>query len=156
MVCSQPLVRTALLGLLLLAAPAFAADQPDPEAAIRGALTNWMTEFNARDAAGACSLFAPGLRYNVQGLTKEQTYTDMCERLHRSLAGHEVGYHYSLDINEIIVSGDLAVVRLVWHLTVSRPGVPDVVTPETGLDVFRRQDDGSWKIIRFISYGAQT
>ncbi len=149
MVCTQLLSRAAVLCLLLLAAPAFAADQPDPEAAIRSALTNWMTAFNARDAAGACGLFAPGL-------TKEQTYTDMCERLHRSLAGHEVGFRYSLDINEIIVSGDLAVVRLTWHLTVSRPGVPDVVTPETGLDVFRRQDDGSWKIIRFISYGAQT
>ncbi len=151
--------RRMLVCLLLLAtlaaSPATADDDTDAEGAIRQALTGWMDAFNARDARAACGLFAPGLRYNVQGLP-EQNYTDMCDRLHRSLTGREVGYRYSLDIKEIIVSGDLAVVRLVWRLTVSRPGVPDVVTPETGLDVFRRQDDGTWKIIRFVSYGAQT
>jgi len=153
------MLRTTLLGLLLLAPlaanPVAAAGDADAEGAIRDALTNWMHEFNAGDADAACGLFAPGLRYNVQGLP-EQTYTDMCDRLHRSLTGREVGYHYNLDIKEIIVSGDLAVVRLVWYLTVSRPGVPDVVTPEDGMDVFRRQDDDSWKIIRFIAYGDQT
>jgi ketosteroid isomerase-like protein len=76
----------------------------------------------------------------------------MCSRLHRALTGREVGYRYGLTINEIIVSGDLAVVRLVWTLTVSRPGVPDVVTQEPGLDVFRKQDDGTWKIIRYLAY----
>jgi ketosteroid isomerase-like protein len=70
--------------------------------------------------------------------------------------GREVRYHYALDINEIIVSGDLAVVRLTWYDTVSRPGVPDVTNPEIGMDVFRRQDDGSWKIIRYIAYDEPT
>jgi steroid delta-isomerase len=149
-----PTPRALLLCLLLLAAPAAAADEADPEAAIRHALTSWMDAFNARDAKAVCAIFAPGLRYDVQGLP-EQSYADMCERLHRALAGQEVGFRYRLEIKEVIVEGDLAVVRLVWQLIVSRPGVPDVVTPETGLDVFRRQDDGSWKIIRFMSYGAK-
>ena len=142
----------ALLLLLLLAGPAMAAEDASPEAAIRQALTDWMTAFNAGDTQGVCGLFAPGLRYHVRGLPTEHTYQDMCERLHRALVGREVRYHYALDINEIIVSGDLAVVRLIWYSTVSRPGMPDVVTPEYGLDVFRRQDDGSWKIIRYIAY----
>ncbi len=146
------LLLAALLPMVLAGGPAAAAGDAGAEAAIRAALTGWMAAFNARDTAAVCGLFTPGLRYDVEGLP-EQTYQDMCRRLHRALTGTEIGYHYNLDIKEIIVSGDLAVVRLVWDLTVSRPGVPDVVRPETGMDVFRRQDDGSWKIIRYIAYG---
>jgi steroid delta-isomerase len=149
-------MKTLPLCLFLLAAPAMAAPDGSPEAAIRQALTTWMAQFNARDTRGVCTLFAPGLRYNVQGLPAEQTWQDMCDRLRRALTGQEVRYHYSLDIREIIVSGDLAVVRLVWYDTVSRPGVPDVVTPEQGMDIFRRQDDGSWKIIRYLAYGVHS
>jgi steroid delta-isomerase len=145
-------MKALLLCLLLVAVPAMAAEDSSPEAAIRQALATWTEQFNARDTKGVCTLFAPGLRYNVQGLPTEQTYQDMCDRLYRALTGQEVRYHYRLDIQEIIVSGDIAVVRLVWYDTVSRPGVPDVVTPEQGMDIFRRQDDGSWKIIRYIAY----
>ena len=51
------------------------------------------------------------------------------------------------DINDVIVDGDLAVVRLIWTLTV-RDGSGQVLetTVEDGVDVFRRQADGSWKI----------
>jgi steroid delta-isomerase len=150
-------MKTLLLCLCLLAVPVAAfADEADAETAIRHALMTWTDAFNARDVDAVCTLFAPGLRYNVEGLPTEQTYKDICDRLHRALTGHEVGYHYTLDIREIIVSGDLAVVRLIWYDTVSRPGVPDVVTPEIGLDVFRRQEDGSWKIIRYLSYSEKT
>ena len=59
----------------------------------------------------------------------------------------------SLDIKEVIVAGDLAVVRLVWRLKVTVPGAADAVeSKEPGLDVFRRQPDGSWKIIRYVAY----
>ena len=150
-------MRTILALCLLagLVGAAARADDADPEAIIRQDLTNWMNAFNARDTQAVCGLFAPGLRYNVQGLP-EQTYDDMCNRLHRSLSGTEIRYHYDLAIKEIIVADDLAVVRLVWDLTISRPGVPDVVMPEDGMDVFRRQDDGGWKIIRFMAYDAKT
>ena len=60
---------------------------------------------------------------------------------------------YDLTIKEIIVSGDLAAVRLVWTLTVKRPGqVGGTATTEPGLDLFRRQGDGTWKIVRYLAY----
>ena len=59
---------------------------------------------------------------------------------------------YSLVVKEILVSGDLAVVRLTWTDTsLGRDGKP-VAHDEAGLDVFGRQSDGSWKIIRYIAY----
>ena len=41
------------------------ADAAADEAAIRGRFAAWVEAFNARDAAGACDLFAPDLAYAV-------------------------------------------------------------------------------------------
>ncbi|HEX5863802.1 MAG TPA: hypothetical protein VF014_06020 [Casimicrobiaceae bacterium] len=56
-------------------------------------------------------------------------------------------------IKEILVSGDLAVVRLVWTLKATGSDMPgEVVSEEPGMDVFRKQPDGGWKITRYIAY----
>ena len=70
-----------------------------------------------------------------------------------SLRDQEKSYHYNLDLKEILVSGDLAAVRLVWTLTVARKegGVIETIE-EPGIDIFRRQPDGSWKIARYLAF----
>ncbi len=60
----------------------------------------------------------------------------------------------ALDLREIIVSGDLAVVRLAWTLTVTLPTGQVVKSVEPGMDVLRKGPDGQWKIIRYIAYEA--
>jgi ketosteroid isomerase-like protein len=49
----------------------------------------------------------------------------------------------------VIVDRDMAIVRLTWTLTVT-PG--DIMSIEPGLDVFRREADGRWRIIRYMAY----
>ncbi|HEX7912383.1 MAG TPA: nuclear transport factor 2 family protein [Paraburkholderia sp.] len=126
----------------------------DPAAIVRSALEQWRDDFNARRAAHICDLFAPDLRYDFQGLP-EQTYPLLCERLHRALADTTQSIHYGSTIKEIIVSGRLAIVRLTWTSTLTDAGGKQVTHDETGLDVFGRQADGSWKIIRYIAYPAE-
>jgi len=47
----------------------------------------------------------------------------------------------------MLVSGDLAVVRLVWTLSITDRNVPAGLTiKEKGIDVFTRQKDGAWKL----------
>ncbi|WP_428673173.1 YybH family protein [Reyranella sp.] len=142
-------------GLLLAAVSAPASGQPvDAEAAIRAALGQWTSAFNARDPSRICDLFAKDLRYDFRGLP-ERDYDTLCGLLHKALADRSKQLVYSHDIREIIVSGDLAVVRLIWTVKMMVPGATNVVeTKEPGLDVFRRQLDGSWKIIRYIAYEA--
>jgi uncharacterized protein (TIGR02246 family) len=144
----------AWCGFLLIAAATAVSAQPagGAETAIRNALSRWTSDFNARDAAHICDLFAKDLLYDYRGFP-QRDYESLCSLLRRSLADQTKKFAYSLDIKEVIVAGDLAVVRLVWTLKVTVPGAANAVeTKEPGLDVFRRQPDGSWRIIRYVAY----
>lgn len=142
------------LALVASVAPVGAQQGESPELAIRKALTSWTEEFNAGNKARICDLFARDLRYDYRGFP-ERGYDDICSLLNRSLSERDKKFAYSLDIKEIMVSGDLALVRLVWTLRVSQTGgAAPVETKEHGIDVFRRQSDGAWRIVRYIAYEA--
>ena len=153
MIIRSPL-RSAVCALAMLA-PAAASAEPtssSPEHTIRNALTEWMLAFNAGDKAAVCGLFAPDLRYDYRGFP-ERGFEEICGQLQASLADQSRKFSYDVTIKDIMVSGDLAAVRLVWTLTVKRPGqIGGTATNEPGLDIFRREPDGSWKIVRYIAY----
>ena len=146
--------RTALAAFFLtsLWRVSFAqAGSPD-EMAIRNALTEWTQHFNARRTDQVCQLFDRDLRYDYRGYP-ERGFDQICRLLQRSLTDNTKTYAYSLNIKEVLVSGDLAVVRLVWTLKVKPAGAArETVSREPGIDVFRKQPDGGWKIIRYIAY----
>jgi steroid delta-isomerase len=146
------LLVSTVLALLLLA-PATAVVAQNAEDEIRTALQRWTKDFNAGRADRVCDLFAPELRYDFRGYP-ERDYNDICARLQRSMKDLSKRYVYSLDIGEIIVAGDLAVVRLTWGLTVTLPNEQKVTSVEPGMDIFRKGPDGQWKIIRYIAYEA--
>jgi ketosteroid isomerase-like protein len=148
---SRWMVATALVSFLTLGGGPAARAGGDPAVVIGAALQQWRVDFNERQGAHICDLFAPSLIYDFQGLP-EQNYALLCARLHRALADPARSFRYGLRIKEILVSGSLAVVRLTWISTVTTPGGDSTTTDEPGLDVFQRQADGAWKIIRYIAY----
>jgi ketosteroid isomerase-like protein len=156
----RPIVSTlcavgASFALILAPASRSIAQTPDiDQTAIRAVLAKWTNDFNARNAEEACSIFSTDLRYDYRGFP-ERNYTDMCDGLRRSLADRTKRYAYSLAVRDVLVSGDLAVVRLTWTLTITKPDARPEVSREPGIDVFKRQADGTWKIIRFIAYAEQ-
>jgi steroid delta-isomerase len=147
------LVAVAGTGLLLmLSLPVLPQASGGAERAIRQALLGWMADFNAGRADRVCGLFVPELRYDYRAFP-ERGFADICTLLRRSLADARRKYAYALDIKEILVAGDMAAVRLTWTLIVTHAGSADTaVTREPGLDIFRRQADGSWKIVRYMAY----
>jgi uncharacterized protein (TIGR02246 family) len=146
-------MRSGLLSLAFVSSGAAQGDTP-AQAAIRAALTQWMADFNAGNAEKVCGLFAPDLIAQYRG-QPERDYQGLCDLLKRSLSDRSKIYAYSLAIKEILVAGDLAVVRLTWTLKVKpKDGVGEISSDEPGMDIFRRQSDGSWKISRFIAYEA--
>jgi uncharacterized protein (TIGR02246 family) len=140
--------------LLIVGAPTPArADTEADRAAITGRLQRWAAAFNARDAAGACDLFARNLISTVPGAL-DGGRDAVCGRLAILVAKPDVQLHYSPDIQEIIVSGDIAVVRLFWTLTIQQ-GTQQHSSKEAGMDIFQRQPDGIWSIIRFLAFSTE-
>jgi len=148
---NDQLLAPMLVAFMLFAAPAGAIAAERAEDEVRSALTKWTQDFNAGKADAVCALFSPELRYDFRGYP-ERGYADICSRLKRSLADQSKRYAYALDLREILVSGDIAVVRLVWTLTVTLGNGQMVTSVEPGMDVFRKELDGSWKIIRYLAY----
>ena len=146
-----------LRALVASAAVAFgfaAAAQGDTpaQAAIRATLTQWMADFNAGRADKVCDLFATDLVAQYRG-QPERDYAALCDLLKRSLGDRNKSYRYALAIKEILVEGDLAMVRLTWTLTArGKDTAGETTAEEPGMDIFRRQSDGTWKISRYLAY----
>jgi uncharacterized protein (TIGR02246 family) len=158
MVHRNPFVTRLMLHTILLAVtlaatiPSVRADDDASRAEITAALTQWTEDFNAGRADKVCDLFARDLRADFRG-QPERGYDAQCCLLQRSLADGARAFSYALAIKEILVSGEAAVVRLTWTLTIRQKDSGRAVTSvEPGLDVFRRQSDGRWRIIRYIAY----
>ncbi len=80
------------------------------------------------------------------------TRETICANLAKMLASSDIQLHYgNPDVHEILVAGDVAVVRLTWTLTTQVIGAKDTTTEE-GMDIVRRQPDGRWSIARFIAF----
>jgi steroid delta-isomerase len=134
----------AILALPLCCTIARADDAAD----IRARLQQWTASFNGRDKAGACELFSKSLVSDVRG-QGEADYEARCRTIGNALDDPQRSFHYDLDIKDIIVDKTTAIVRLNWHLTISPGGM---TSTETGLDVFRKESDGRWRIIRYMAY----
>jgi ketosteroid isomerase-like protein len=121
--------------------------------AIRSALDEWRSAFNDRDERHVCDLFAADLIANYQG-QPERDFASLCGLLQTSVRDPERTYHYSFDIGEIMVFDATAIVRLIWTLEIEKAGEPSAIVSEPAIDVFRRQNDGVWKISRYLAYPA--
>jgi ketosteroid isomerase-like protein len=138
--------------LLACSVPALAVGREDGAAVIRAELDAWTQAYNARQTDKICSIFSEGLRYKF-GEVPDRGYTDVCNALRRLLGDAAHRSHYTLDLREILVYGDIAVVRLIWTLDESQEGSSTTARSlEPGMDIFQHQKDGSWKIIRYLAY----
>jgi ketosteroid isomerase-like protein len=143
------------LALFIGAAPAAGPNDPSAaKAAIIERLHRWTAAFNTRDLASVCGLFAPDLSYTFDDILNGSR-DRLCANIATALSkpGLELRYDEPT-IHEILVSGDLAVVRLTWTLTEEKNGTRDV-NPEEGMDVFRRAPNGVWSIMRYIAFSAR-
>jgi steroid delta-isomerase len=142
------------MAFVLLSGAVFAdaalANPAADEAAIRARLHGWAAAFNSGDVDGACGLFSDDVQSTVPG-TLSGDKNAICDRLRAAIGKTDRKLSYAANIHEVLISGDQAVVRLTWTLNVSRDGKTATSTEE-GMDVFHRQPDGQWQIVRFIAF----
>jgi ketosteroid isomerase-like protein len=137
----------AIVAALSFAAPAAADDAAD----IRARLEQWTTDFNEGRAEAACDLFSKELVSDFRG-QGEAGYDTRCSLITKAIGDPSRKFHYDLEIKEIIVEGNLGVVRLVWRSQITPP---NVTTEEPGIDIFRKEADGTWRIIRYMAFEAE-
>lgn len=140
-------IRTGLAAAIVLAAgAAVRAGTSEDEAQIRASLARWVQAFNSGDLKTAAEVWAPDLiGWAPEG--EDDTYAlehDFAARAQ----GKPPSTTYALEINEVMVSGDLAVVRDTW--TETPRADPAKARVFRSFEVWRRQKDGSWKISRWI------
>jgi hypothetical protein len=103
------------VALALITATAQAADADDSsaaKAAIVDRLHRWTAAFNAKNMDGICELFAPDLAYTVDDILNGSR-DRLCANIRAVLARPGLTLRYDEPaIHEILVSSDLAVVRL--------------------------------------------
>ena len=129
------------------AARSHCARTDDTETQVRAALARWPDDFAAKRTANVCALFAPDAVLSYPG-SRDRSFADACAQFATLFASTDKTFTYAPpEIEEVLVDGDTAVVRLVWTLTVTdASGTAIDIVREKGLDVFRRQPDGTWKI----------
>lgn len=132
---------------MLFATPAAVrGDTAEDEAQIRTSLARWVSSFNKGDLAAASEVWAPDMiGWAPEG--DDDTYAREKEFAQKA-QGKAPDATYALDINEVIVSGDLAVVRDTW--TETPRAKPSSARVFRSFELWRRQPDHSWKIARWI------
>lgn len=114
-------------------------------------LKKWPQDFNAKNIQATCGLFAPDLVASYPE-SQDKNYDEMCRFLETAFQNKDKNFTYEApQIEQIFIDGDIGVVRLIWQLKiVNKKTLKTEWIKEKGLDVFKRQKDGSWKIA--ISY----
>ena len=142
--------RMRYLPILLLLFIHGCASRPDPCACdverLREAIELSAAAFNSNDAEAIISQYAPDAILNYPGLpdmdytTLKKSYEEMVDRPAGSA-------HTKPQIEEILVSGDLGVIRVMWTTT-----TPAGTRRMKDLQVWRREKDGTWKFARGMHY----
>ena len=127
----------AILSLGVFVAPNAVADGAASQ--IKAALAQWTEDFNARRTDKVCDLFAAEVRADVRG-QPERDRAAICDLLVSSLKDGSKRYHYAMDIKEVLVFGDVAVVRLVWALTIKLANGASVQVDRAGNGYFQEAE----------------
>lgn len=140
-------MRKAIFVFLCL--PLFLGAAPREE--IVALLQKWPQDFNAKKKEAVCALFATDLVASYPN-TPDRNYQEMCQTLSAAIDNPDLDFSYEApEIEQILVADTLAAVRLIWTLKiVDRQDQTCTTVREKGLDIFRREKGGNWKIA--ISY----
>jgi uncharacterized protein (TIGR02246 family) len=116
-------------------------------AAIEAVLNSWPDDFNAENLGVVCDLFADDAVLLYPD-SPPRSRDEFCRQIESRFGDPAKSFTYGKpDIHEVLVDGDLATVWLNWPLSVrDNEGTLLETVDENGVDVFRRQLDGSWKI----------
>jgi uncharacterized protein (TIGR02246 family) len=121
-------------------------------AAVRAAVLHSGEAANAGDPDAVMALYARDIVLSYPGVP-DMDYETLARGYREILRTPGVALRTVPEIHEILVSGDLAVVRVTWTTTITQGEPPRAATRlARDLQVWRRERDGSWKFARGMHY----
>lgn len=115
---------------------------------IRGLVRMWAADLNRGNTASAVSIYSPGVMYMPPGQPPLQGPDQVRQFLQKLFPAGKASLSYSSQ--ETQVSGDLAYERGVFVLTSGDAGTRGASRNGNLMRVFRRSEDGAWKVTREI------
>lgn len=148
-------MRWIALGAALALGLAGAPRAQEAEAEVRARIEAWADAFNRGAPDAVCEIYSKDLVSVWRG-SPDGGRAEACARIAEALSDKTADLTYSPEIEEIIVaeSGDLAVARVTWTLGVERAGAV-ATSQERGMDVFRREADGAWRMLRSLAFSTE-
>ena len=143
----RSLAHIAALAFTVSTAAGQTREEAQAESQIRRALDRWVQAANRQDWKAALDVWAPDLIGWYPGMP-EITYEREAANAARPPSAKTTTFQVT--VNEVIVSGPLAVLRDTWVFT-TRSSSVDFTEKVRSFEVWRRQPDNSWKISRWIS-----
>lgn len=155
----------ALLAAAAACAPAAMAQTPDAVSEtplstgdvyqVRSSIDKWMEALSARDPNAVSNYVMSDLQGAYQGAISDYDGASFERSLKLTLAGaadKDSKDSWSNDIEEVVGSGDMAVVRSTRTFTHTLAGGRATSVKMRLLEVYRRFDDGSWRMARFFGF----
>ncbi len=144
-------MRPAALLLVLAAACASTTPRASDEETLRRHILTYADAVERRDPDAIMALLAPDILLSYPGIP-DQDYETL-RKAYAEMRSREPGEVTTRpDIEEILVSGDLAIIRVVWNTTVRKGGSEPASRQMRDLQVWRREPSGHWKFVRGIHF----
>lgn len=122
-------------------------DRTAVERQIKQSIEDWRSAANRGDNAGTTKIWAPG----VQGWFPSAAEFKNAAAFDDAVDAKSLRSTYTVTINEILVSTDLAVVRDTWEETLHAPDGKTARRVIQSFEIWQPQPNGEWKISRWIS-----
>jgi len=112
---------------------------------------DWTKSFNQKDMVGTMSIFAPVCEAALPD-ANHKTYDQIEAGFKKLFADKSKSFKYTYDVLHIWRSGDLAAVRITWHLSTYENGKLIDKNDELGMDVLKRNKQGTWQIVNWVAF----
>lgn len=143
--------RIAFILTIVLAKPLCAQTGRGDYLMFNRIFEDWTAAFNRKDLSKSCALFSKSVTADYQG-ARPKTYSSICEGFGKIFADGHRRYRYRFKLHHVYRSGDLAVARITWYLSIYEHNRRISVTRDEGLDVFQRNPLGKWEIVYYLAY----
>jgi ketosteroid isomerase-like protein len=121
-------------------------------AAIRKQWSEWTAAYAAHDLAKTMEIFHHDVIFSFQG-APDQNYSDLEQGYKEEFAKPDNKRAWVPQFEEFECSGNLGFVRSTWVLEQNdASGTVKELEKNRGVDLFRRDANGRWKIFRSLNY----